>query len=107
MPRRVDHDERRREIVEALWRITVKGGLPAASFRQVAAEAGVSVSLVQYYFGTKADLLDAANRAIGEDMGARIMRRVSKLGADADPKQLVHAVVDAFLPADRRSREAM
>jgi TetR/AcrR family transcriptional regulator, transcriptional repressor of bet genes len=107
MPRRVDHDQRRREIIEALWRITVRGGLGAASFRQVAAEAGISVSLVQYYFGTKADLLHAANRAIGDDMGARIRRRVTKLGVDADPRQLVHAVVNEFLPSDRQSREAM
>jgi TetR/AcrR family transcriptional regulator, transcriptional repressor of bet genes len=107
MPRRVDHDARRREIIEALWRITAKGGLGAASFRQVAAEAGVSVSLVQYYFGTKADLLHAANRAIGEDMGARVMRRVTKVGVDADPEELVRAVVHEFLPSDRQSREAM
>jgi AcrR family transcriptional regulator len=107
MPKRVDHDVRRREIIEALWRITVRGGLGAASFRQVAAEAGVSVSLVQYYFGTKADLLHAANRAIAEDMGARFMRRVRKLGLDADPEALVRAVVREFLPTDRQSREAM
>jgi len=107
MPRRVDHDVRRREIIEALWRITVRGGLGAATFRQVAAEAGVSVSLVQYYFGTKADLLHAANRAIGELVAARVVRRLAKVGFDADPQQLVRAAVHELLPFDRRSREAI
>ena len=51
MPRRVDHEARRRQITDAVVRLTVKGGLPAATFREVAAEAGVSVRLVQYYFG--------------------------------------------------------
>jgi TetR/AcrR family transcriptional regulator, transcriptional repressor of bet genes len=107
MPKRVDHDERRGQIVEALWRITVRGGLSAASFREVAAEAGVSVRLVQYYFGTKAELLHAANRQVAERATSRIMRRMAALGADAEPRQIVHAVVNEFLPTDRQSREAM
>ncbi|MGH9030785.1 MAG: TetR/AcrR family transcriptional regulator [Acidimicrobiia bacterium] len=107
MPKRVDHDERRTQIIEALWRITVRGGLSAASFREVAAEAGVSVRLVQYYFGTKAELLHAANRQVAERTTARMMRRLTALGADAEPRQIVQEVVREFLPSDRQSREAM
>jgi len=107
MPKRVDHNERRREIIEALMRITVRGGLSAASFREVAAEAGVSVRLVQYYFGTKADLMHAANRYVLQRMGARIAQRVASLGADAPPRDIVLAVVNTFLPNDDESREAM
>jgi TetR/AcrR family transcriptional repressor of bet genes len=107
VPIRVDHDKRRREIIEALCRITVRGGLSAASFREVAAEAGVSVRLVQYYFGTKAELLHAANRHVAERAAARIMRRIAALGTDAEPREVVHAVVNTFLPSDKRSREAM
>src|SRR5437870_1208569 len=62
MPKRVDHEERRREIVEAVIRITLKGGLTAATVREVAAEAGVSVRLVQYYFGSKDALLLATQQ---------------------------------------------
>ena len=80
MPKRVDHDERRRQIVRALWRIAERGGLGAVSFREVAAEAGVSVRLVQYYFGTKADLLREANRQALQTMGARIARRPGRHG---------------------------
>ena len=36
VPKRVDHGERRREITDAVVRITLKGGLTAATFREVA-----------------------------------------------------------------------
>ena len=107
MPKRVDHDERRRQIVDALWRITIRGGLGAASFREVAQEAGVSVRLIQYYFGSKAELLHDANRRVAERMGARITRRVTALGPDPQPRNVVRAAVRAFLPSDRHAREAM
>jgi AcrR family transcriptional regulator len=41
-------------------RTAAKRGLHATGMREVAAEAGVSLRLVQYYFGTKEELLLAA-----------------------------------------------
>ena len=108
MPKRVDHDERRRQIVRALWRITEQGGLGAVSFREVATEAGVSVRLVQYYFGTKADLLREANRQALQTMGARIAQRVlAAMDGDPSPRQVVATIVHEFLPSDDESRRAM
>ncbi len=57
MPRVVDHEERRRQIATAVSDIAATRGLSDVSFREVAAQAGVSVSLVQHYFGDKANLL--------------------------------------------------
>ena len=77
MPKRVDHSVRRRQIIEAVCRITVKGGLASATFREVAAEAGVSVRLVQYYFGTKDELMLSTQRyvaAAGDDAHQRTCR---------------------------------
>src|SRR4051794_3383987 len=107
MPRRVDDTERRRTILEALCRITAAGGASAATFREVAAEAGVSVRLVQYYFGSKADLLHAANLYVADRAAARLTRAVQALGSDADPRAVVRALVDEFLPRDRERRETM
>ncbi len=108
MPKRVDHDERRRQIVRALWRIAEQGGLGAVSFREVATEAGVSVRLVQYYFGTKADLLREANRQALQTMGARIAQRVlAAMDGDPSPRQVVATIVHEFLPSDDESRRAM
>ena len=57
MPKRVDHDERRTQIAEALIQVAGRRGLHAVGMRDVAAEAGVSLRLVQYYFQTKEKLL--------------------------------------------------
>lgn len=57
MPKRVDHEERRAQIAEALVRVAARRGLHAVGMRDVAAEAGVSLRLVQYYFETKENLL--------------------------------------------------
>ena len=70
----MDHDVRKRQITDAVVRITVKGGLASATFREVAAEAGVSVRLVQYYFGTKDQLLLETQRHVAERSVARIRR---------------------------------
>jgi AcrR family transcriptional regulator len=106
VPKRVDHGRRRREITDALARITVKGGLEAASFRQVAAEAGVSVNLVQYYFGTKDELLLAAQRHVAERVGRRFRAARLAVGEDAPPREVIRAVLGVFLPRDDESRES-
>ena len=105
VPKRVDHGLRRRQITDAVCRITVKGGLSAATFREVAAEAGVSVRLVQYYFGTKDELLLATQRHVAERATARSMRMIG--AADDTPRAGLRAVLRSFIPVDESSRENM
>jgi AcrR family transcriptional regulator len=101
----VDRDERRREIADAVIRITVKGGLASATFREVAAEAGVSVRLVQYYFGTKDQLLLATQRRVAERSIARIRR--FQAGAGDAPRDRIRTIMRSFVPVDDESRDAM
>jgi TetR/AcrR family transcriptional regulator, transcriptional repressor of bet genes len=105
MPKRVDHDMRRRQITDAVVRITITGGLSSASFREVASEAGVSVRLIQYYFGTKDQLLLATQQHVAERATARLVKRVAAAG-DA-PRDVLRAVLTSFIPTDDESREAM
>jgi TetR/AcrR family transcriptional regulator, transcriptional repressor of bet genes len=105
MPKRVDHRQRRREITDAVIRITLKGGLTAATFREVAAEAGVSVRLVQYYFGTKDELLLSTQRHVA---GRSIQRlRAWMAQSDGSPRALLRAFMGSFIPIDDESRVAM
>lgn len=104
MPRLADHAERRRQITDAVRRVIAREGLAAATFQTVAAEAGISVRLVQYYFGTKRDFLLATHRAVAEDAGARFQVRVAGLGADAAPRDVVRAVLAELLPTDAARR---
>jgi AcrR family transcriptional regulator len=77
------------------------------TFRQLAAEAGVSVRLVQYYFGTKADLLHAANRYVAQRAGPRIRAAVEALGPDPEPRAAVRILAEQFLARDDERRDAM
>ncbi|MGZ4714970.1 MAG: TetR/AcrR family transcriptional regulator [Acidimicrobiia bacterium] len=105
MPKRVDHGQRRREITDAVVRITVKGGLSAATFREVAAEAGVSVRLVQYYFGTKDELLLATQRHVARRSILRLRSWVAE--TDGSPRAWLRAFMGSFIPTDDESRVAM
>ncbi|MQY17774.1 TetR/AcrR family transcriptional regulator [Nocardia macrotermitis] len=105
MPRLVDHEQRRRQITDAVRRVIVEGGLPAVTFQSVAAEARISVRLVQYYFGTKREFLLATHRSVMMDAGARFARRWSELGADVTPREAVRAVLVELLPLDPQRRE--
>ena len=60
MPKIVDHDERRRLIVEALWRVVSRDGAAGVSVRSVAAEAGMPKSSIGHYVGTMPQLLSLA-----------------------------------------------
>lgn len=60
MPKVVDHDQRRLEIVQAAWRLIARGGFEAVTMRQVAAEAGYANGALKHYFRNKDELLAAA-----------------------------------------------
>lgn len=104
MPKQVDHDERRCEIIEALWALAARDGLSAVSFRRVASEAGVSVRRIQYYFGTKASLLAAALQMLGEAVFARGVSAMKTAGADASQRTLLQSIIAAGLPSSPDQR---
>ncbi len=107
MPKRVDHEERRRQIADALLRTAATRGLHATGMREVAAEAGVSLRLVQYYFGTKEELLLAAMQHLAARFAARAAARFKEAGGSgglASPRDVTAAILAEALPADGESR---
>ncbi|MFE0464257.1 TetR/AcrR family transcriptional regulator [Kitasatospora sp. NPDC058965] len=104
MAERVDHEERRRQIAEALLRIADTEGLQSASMRAVAAEAGVSLRLVQYYFATKEGLLLDAFARLGAQLQERMARRIEAAGSPPTPRGTVTAVLSSILPTDPEGR---
>lgn len=101
MAEKVEHEERRRQITEALLRIADTQGLQSASMRAVATEAGVSLRLVQYYFTTKQGLLLDALARLGTQLQARMERWI---GEARTPREVVTAVLSCILPTDAESR---
>jgi AcrR family transcriptional regulator len=104
VPRQVDHGARRRLIAEALWRVTRAEGLDAASLRQIATEAGVSMGLIQHYFDSKDEMLAFALETISERVSQRITSRLAALGETPEPSALVRAVLVEMLPLDEPRR---
>lgn len=104
MPKKVDHEKRRRRITDAVCRITLRGGLGAATFRQIAAEAEMSVPLVQHYFATKAELLETTQRHVGERSTARLLEWIDR--TDGSAREVLGAFMKSFMPSDEESRTA-
>ncbi|MFD9358377.1 TetR/AcrR family transcriptional regulator [Streptomyces sp. NPDC060031] len=104
MPKRVDHEERRTQIAEALVRVAGRRGLHAVGMRDVAAEAGVSLRLVQYYFQTKEKLLFYGLQHLTDRFTARVGARLAAAGPDPGPRATIEALLLASLPVDEESR---
>jgi len=100
-----DHDARRRQITDAARRVIVRGGLDAATFQAVAAEAGISVRLVQYYFGTKKAFLLGTLKSVIDAMAFRFIEQFESLDAQPDPRVALQTIGRALLPLDDIRRD--
>jgi AcrR family transcriptional regulator len=104
MPREADHDQRRRQIAAAVWRLAGRGGLEDVTLRQVAAEAGVSARLLQYYFGTRQQLLLGALTILNADAEEQARTRLAALGDRPRSRDLVRGILLELLPLDDERR---
>ncbi|MGW6820563.1 TetR/AcrR family transcriptional regulator [Streptomyces sp. NPDC055005] len=104
MPKRVDHEERRTQIAEALIQVAGRRGLHAVGMRDVAAEAGVSLRLVQYYFETKEKLLFHGLQHLTDRFTARVGACLAAAGPDPGPRATIEALLLASLPTDQERR---
>lgn len=74
MPKIVDHDQRRKELVETTWRVVARHGVSGATMRQIAEEAGFANGALKPYFATKAELLEATYSYVFAATETRIRR---------------------------------
>ncbi|QSF54817.1 TetR/AcrR family transcriptional regulator [Brevundimonas fontaquae] len=104
MPKIVDHIERRAVIADGLVRVAGCRGLHAVTMRSVAAEAGVSLRLVQYYFETKAQLMHAALQRLEEQSNARWSARLAESKSPQSVRSILDALLTEALPMDERRK---
>lgn len=97
MPRLVDHEERRRTIIETTWQLIADHGIDNASMRDIARACGYAgPGILNHYFSSKDALLLAAYRLICDNTNARIAAsRTGKRGLTA-----LHALSWEIIPAD-------
>ena len=100
MPKVVDHEQRRRELAHAVWRVIRRQGMEGVSVRTVAREAGWSPSALRHYFETQSELLAFAMRLVVE----RIEGRIAAIDQSSDPREAVEQVLHELLPLDDERR---
>lgn len=100
-------EQRRRQIMDAVVDVTGDGGLQAATFRTIAEQAGVSVRLVQYYFGDKNQLLADTLTYVQQDIADLVAAGMTALGDEPTTRRVLETICEAFLPVDERRRRAM
>jgi AcrR family transcriptional regulator len=98
MPARKDHDLRRRDISEAVWRVLAAHGFGGLTLRAVAAELNASTGLLTHYFPHKQTLLRYALDIAEERTQSRTLRTAPAPGVAA----LRTALLDV-LPLDADS----
>ncbi|OZC73103.1 hypothetical protein CH274_26370 [Rhodococcus sp. 06-418-5] len=100
MPKIVDHDARRAEIVAAVWRVIERAGMDGATVRSVAAEAGVSPGSLRYYFSDQGELVLFA----AEAMTQRVVARLEAHSTEGDGLARAIRVLEEMLPLDEDRR---
>lgn len=103
MPRLIDHDERRRQLAEATWRVIMRDGVGRASVRSVATESGHSAGSLRHLFPTQSELLVYALQLV-------IDRATARIAALPPRPTAVETVIDVaaqFLPLDSTRRSEM
>ncbi len=96
MPKIVDHEQRRAEVLQATWRVVTSVGLHEATTRRIAKEAGYSNGVLAHYFADKDDILVSALQMAHE----RVRARMSTVVERCSGLEALRAVVLEALPLD-------
>ena len=103
MPKVVDWDERRDEILSATWRVIARNGIAGATIRAIAREAKCSAGILAHYFDDKEDILGSALLLSHRRVGARMTAAATGLAGLA---ALRVVMLEALPLDDRRDTEA-
>jgi AcrR family transcriptional regulator len=97
MPKLIDHDSRRRELVEASWRVIADEGLDGLTMRKIATAADCTTGRLTHYFANREELVLAALRAVYDAAGARM---ASALEKHVSPRDQLQLMLEECLPLD-------
>ena len=103
MPKIVDWDAKRDEILSATWRVIARDGIAGTTIRAIAREADCSRGILAHYFDDKADILGSALVMSHRRVGARM----DAAAAGLTGLMALHVVMLEALPlAAQRDLEA-
>lgn len=104
VPKVVDNEARRAEIVAALWRVVQRDGMAATSVRTVAHEAGLSAGAMRHYFATQDSLVLVAAKTMVAEVGRRLEARIAVLPPGAPSQDSLLGILEEVTPLDARRR---
>ncbi|WP_405663024.1 MULTISPECIES: TetR/AcrR family transcriptional regulator [unclassified Streptomyces] len=94
MPRYVDHDQRRADIVEAAKHVLANGGPAELTIRSVAKRLGGSITLVTHFYPTRPELMRAVVTAMNEAYDTEL----ADLETGADAHGRLRILLEWMLP---------
>ncbi len=102
MPKIIDHDQRRQDIVDVTWQLIVEGGIEAATMREIASRAGFANGALKHYFSGKDAIIEGAYE--------RSLNRIrDRLRAHVEGKRGIEAIEISMrytLPIDQEDATA-
>jgi AcrR family transcriptional regulator len=79
MPKIVDWDARRDEVLTATWRVIARDGIANTTLRKIALEAGYSHGVLAHYFTNKQDILASALLLCHQRVRERMQERTKSM----------------------------
>jgi len=109
VPKQVDPGARRLRVVDAVFRVVVRDGLPRASLRSVADEAGLNIGSVRHYFTSQQELMRFAMQAMLDRLSVRLQHRADRIGEvgrlpPAEQRRRAYDLLAELLPLDDERR---
>jgi AcrR family transcriptional regulator len=83
MPAKGDHETRRADVAEAVWRVLAGHGFGGLTLRAVATEMNASTGLLTHYFTNKRDLVRYAHEIAAERTDTRPLLKADEPGLAA------------------------
>lgn len=97
MARKVDHEQRKREIAEKAIRLFSQVGYDNVSLIMIAAAAGISRTVLYRYFCSKREVMDAAIVAVTDGIEKRCTKIMTLRTKNTEKLEGIgHAVIDVM-----------
>lgn len=100
MPKKVDHEERRKAFLEAAYRCIKRDGFAGCTVRAVAKEAGFTTGALVHYVDSMDELLVKTSEIAARDVRAKML----EMEAHPDPLISLREVLYLALPTDEDKR---
>ena len=96
MPKIIDHDERRREIIDVTKDVILHGGFEAATMRSIASAAGFANGALKHYFPSKESIV----AGVFDSVLAEMVQASRTMPADRPAVEQLKDYIELLLPLD-------